>query len=382
MKMPSFLLFTAVLGIAATGATAAAPASITATSFGRMPDGRDVTLYSMVNAHGIRADITDYGAIIVRLFVPDRAGRLDDVVLGYNTLDAYLKASPYFGAVVGRYGNRIADGRFTLDGHAYSLATNNAPAGIPCHLHGGRVGFDKVLWSATPKIADNVPSLRLRYRSPDGEEGYPGNLDVTVTYTLGDDNGLRIDYLATTDKATPVNLTQHAYFNLKGEGRGDILDHVLTINAAHTTTVNAGLIPTGNLAPVAGTPFDFTTPYAIGERIDNPGDEQLQWGKGYDHNWVLDRENPGLALAANVFEPRSGRHLEVWTEEPGLQFYSGNFLNGSHVGKSGRPYPFRGGFCLETQHFPDSPNQPTFPSTILRPGAEYRTTTVYKFGVR
>lgn len=372
----------ALLFLTASITAAAAPASITTTTFGRLPDGREATLYSLVNAQGIRADITDYGAIIVRLFTPDRAGRLDDIVLGYNSLDDYVKATPYFGAIVGRYGNRIANGKFTLDGRTYSLATNNAPAGIPCHLHGGNVGFDKVLWSATPAIAGNVPSLRLRYRSADGEEGYPGNLDITVTYTLGHDNALRIDYLATTDQATPVNLTQHSYFNLKGEGRGDILGHVLTIKAARTTAVNAGLIPTGTLAPVAGTPFDFTTPHAIGERIDQAGDEQLKFGGGYDHNWVLDSQNGTLALAATVFEPLSGRTLEVWTEEPGLQFYSGNFLDSSNVGKSGRPYHYRNGFCLETQHYPDSPNQPTFPSTILRPGQEYRTSTVYKFGAR
>jgi aldose 1-epimerase len=358
------------------------PASITITSFGQLPDGRDVTLYSLVNSNGIRADVIDYGAIIVRLFVPDRAGRLDDVVLGYNALEDYLEASPYFGAVVGRYANRIAGGTFTLDGQTYSLATNNYPGGLPCHLHGGVIGFDKVLWAATPYITGDVPSIVLRYTSPDGEEGYPGNLDVRVTYTLGKDNSLSIDYLATSDKATPVNLTQHSYFNLKGEGQGDILDHILTINAAHMTPVRAGLIPTGIVSPVAGTPFDFRSPYPIGERISSPGDEQLELAKGYDHNWVIDRPNSGLCLAATVFEPLSGRSLEVWTEEPGLQFYSGNFLKGSHIGKSGRPYSFRGGFCLETQHYPDSPNQPDFPCTILRPGETYSSTTVYRFGVR
>lgn len=382
MRSQRWLLFIVFHSIAIACAAAGRPASITATSFGQLPDGRDVTLYALVNVNGTRVDITDYGAIIVRLFVPDRTGRLDDVVLGYNSLESYLKASPYFGAVVGRFANRIADGRFSLDGRSYSLATNNFPGGIPCHLHGGRIGFDKVLWSATPSLAGGVPSLHLTYTSPDGEEGYPGNLEVTVVYTLGDDDALRIDYRATTDKATPVNLTQHSYFNLKGEGRGDILDHVLTIHSSRITPVRPGLIPTGSLAPVAGTPFDFTSPFRIGERIDTLDDEQLNLAKGYDHNWVLDRKDDGLFLAATVFEPLSGRILEVLTEEPGLQFYSGNFLNGSHVGKSGRAYPFRGGFCLETQHFPDAPNQPNFPSSILRPGEGYRTTTIYKFGIR
>lgn len=356
--------------------------SVTMTSFGRLKDGRETTLYSLVNANGVRADVTNYGAIIVRLFTPDRAGRLDDIVLGYNSVEDYVKATPYFGAVVGRYGNRIAHGRFSLDGQTYSLAQNDKPGGIPCHLHGGLAGFDKVLWSAEPVLVGNVPALKLRYLSKDGEEGYPGNLDLTVTYTLGNDNSLRIDYLATTDKATPVNVTQHSYFNLKGEGRGDILDHVLTMKASRTTPVDAGLIPTGKFAPVAGTPFDFTTPHAIGERVNTASDEQLKFGGGYDHNWVLDNQSGDMALAATVFEPMSGRTLEVWTQEPGLQFYCGNFLDGSNIGKSGKPYHFRNGFCLETQHYPDSPNQPNFPNTILRPGAPYRTSTIYKFATR
>lgn len=368
--------------VTATITASAAVSSITMTSFGRIKDGREATLYSLVNANGLRADITNYGAIIVRLFTPDRAGRMDDVVLGYNTVEDYVKASPYFGAVVGRYGNRIAHGKFTLDGHTYTLATNNQPGGIPCHLHGGVVGFDKVLWSATPSLVDNVPGLTLHYVSRDGEEGYPGNLDVTVTYTLGHDNALRIDYRATTDKATPVNLTQHSYFNLKGEGRGDILDHVLVFHASRTTPVDAGLIPTGQLASVAGTPFDFTTPHAIGERVNTAGDEQLKFGGGYDHNWVLDHPSGQMAQAATVFEPTTGRVVEVFTDQPGLQFYCGNFLNGSNVGKSGKPYEYRHGFCLETQHYPDSPNQPNFPSTILRPGEQYRTTTLYKFSAK
>jgi aldose 1-epimerase len=354
--------------------------SVTSTAFGHLPDGRPVMLYSLVNSRGMRVDIADYGALIVRLFAHDRNGRLDDVVLGYDTLDAYLRSSPYFGAVVGRYANRIAEGRFTLDGHTYQLATNNAPGGIPCHLHGGKTGFDKVLWQAEPSMQGNTPTLRLRYLSPDGEEGYPGNLRVTVTYALTEDDTLRIEYEATTDKATPVNLSQHSYFNLKGEGQGDILDHVMTIHAPHITPVKAGLIPTGEMAAVEGTPFDFTSPRSIGERIDAP-DEQIRLGGGYDHSWVLDNPEGRLVHAVTVSEPASGRRMEVWTEEPGVQFYSGNFLSGTHVGKSGRAYPRRAGFCLETQHFPDSPNQPSFPNTILRPGERYRSITLYRFAV-
>ncbi len=355
--------------------------SVTSSSFGRLPDGRETTLFSLVSAGGARADITDYGAIVVRLFVPDRAGRMDDIVLGYNSVADYVKNSPFFGAIVGRFGNRIAHGRFTLDGQTYTLATNNNPNGIPCHLHGGNVGFDKVLWSARTSITNGSPTLELRYRSADGEEGYPGNLDVTVTYTLGDDNSLRVDYHATTDRATPVNLTQHAYFNLKGEGQGDILDHQLEINARRYTPVNAGLIPTGELASVASTPFDFTTPQRIGARV-NADHEQLKLAGGYDHNWVLDAQSGTLALAATASEPTTGRTMEVWTQEPGVQFYCGNFLDGTAIGKSDRAYGHRSGFCLETQHYPDSPNQPAFPNTILRPDQVYQTTTLFKFSSR
>ncbi len=354
--------------------------SVTMKSFGKLDDGRESAVYTLVNANGVRADITNYGGIVVRLLVPDRTGNLDDVVLGYNSVQEYVRASPYFGAIVGRYGNRIAGGRFNLDGQTYSLVTNNQPGGIPCHLHGGRRGFDKVLWQAEPLLTNDTPGLKLRYLSRDGEEGYPGNLDVTVHYWLGNDNSLRIEYSATTDKATPVNLTQHSYFNLKGEGRGDILDHVLTLQATHYTPVNAGLIPTGSLEPVAGTPMDFTTPHTIGERIEAKH-PQLALGIGYDFNWVIDGKPGEMRPAAKVFEPRSGRVMEVWTEEPAIQFYSGNHLNGSHVGKSGAAYVHRGGLCLETQHAPDSPNQPNFPSTILRPGSRYQTSTIYRFSV-
>jgi len=355
--------------------------SVTSTHFGAMPDGREVSLFSLVNANGVKADITNYGAIIVRLCTPDREGRLDDIVLGYNHLDGYLKGSPYFGAVVGRYGNRIGQGRFTLDGTTYTLAENNTPNGIPCHLHGGKIGFDKVLWTPEPHLVNNTPGLTLRYLSKDGEEGYPGNLSVSVTYSLENDNSLKIEYVAATDKATPINLTQHSYFNLRGEGCGDILDHVLTIHGSRTTPVDAGLIPVGTLAPVVGTPFDFLQPHAIGERIGAP-DQQLKFAGGYDHNWVLDKPAGELAHAATVRESVNGRGLDVWTDQPGVQFYSGNFLDGSNVGKSDRKYEFRNALCLETQHFPDSPNQPSFPNTILRPRETYRTTTIYKFSAK
>lgn len=369
-----------VLGIMSSVASSAAPA-VTRAPFGTLPDGRPATLYTLTNARGARADITDYGATIVRLLVPDRTGRPGDVVLGFNRVEDYTKASPYFGAVVGRYGNRIAGGRFTLDGRTFTLATNNTPGGIPCHLHGGVVGFDKVLWTAEPVRRDHATGLKLEYLSRDGEEGYPGNLRVTVHYWLQDDNALRIEYAAVTDRPTPVNLTQHSYFNLRGEGDGDILGHVLTLHASRLTPVDDGLIPAGAPAAVAGTPFDFTTPHAIGARIA-ADDPQLRHGGGYDHNWIIDGEPGRLRRAAEVREPQSGRTLEVWTEEPGVQFYSGNFLDGTLTGKSGRPYGQRSGFCLETQHFPDSPNRPDFPPTILRPGETYRTMTVYKFGVQ
>lgn len=367
--------------IPASAASSPITPAVTVAPFGQMPDGRAVSLYTLVNATGMKADITNYGGIVVRLYAPDRHGKVDDIVLGYETLDGYLKASPYFGALIGRVGNRIAHGRFTLDGRTYTLATNNTPGGLPCHLHGGNVGFDKVLWQAEPLIRDNTAGLRLTYRSPDGEEGYPGNLAVTVTYWLGNDNSLKIEYVATTDKATPVNLTQHSYFNLRGEGSGDILGHVLMLKASHLTPVNAGLIPTGAITPVQDTPFDFTRPRAIGERV-NAADEQIKFGGGYDHNWVLDRATGGLELAASVSEPVSGRTMEVWTTEPGIQFYCGNFLDGKGTGKRGHTYPHRSGFCLETQHYPDSPNQPGFPSTILQPGQTYTTETVYRFGAR
>jgi aldose 1-epimerase len=289
--------------------------------------------------------------------------------------------SPYFGCLIGRCGNRIADGKFSLEGETYQLAKNNAPNGLPCHLHGGERGFDKVLWRAEPFTQEGEGGIRLRYHSPHLEEGYPGNLEVAVTYRLTANNALRIDYAATTDRATPVNLTNHAYFNLAGEGLGDVLGHVLTINAHGYTPVNAGLIPLGHVAPVANTPFDFIMPSKIGQSIDMPN-EQLRFAGGYDHNFVLDRTDDSLVPAASVLEPLSGRLLEVHTTEPGLQFYSGNFLTGSFPGKKGHVYQRRDGFCLETQHFPDSPNQPSFPPVILQPGQPFSSTTVYRFDAR
>jgi aldose 1-epimerase len=365
----------------ASAAFAGSKATITMQSFGKTKNGVDTSLFTLTNANGVKTDITNYGGIVVRLFVPDREGNMGDVVLGYNTVAEYILDTPYFGALIGRIGNRVADGKFSLNGKTYNLVTNNFPADIPCHLHGGTVGYDKVVWDAEPFIENNTPGLRLHYLSKDGEEGYPGNLDITVEYRLTNDNSLKIDYLATTDKATPVNLTNHSYFNLKGEGNGDILSHVLMFNAANYTPVNTGLIPTGKIATVKGTPFDFTSPHAIGERV-NADNEQMKFGGGYDHNWVLDNQDGDLALAATAYEPTSGRFMEVWTEEPGVQFYCGNFLNGSNIGKSGKPYNFRNGFCLETQHYPDSPNQKSFPSIILKPGEEYKTTTIYRFSTR
>jgi len=349
-------------------------ASVARAAFGRTPDGQAVELFTLTSARGTEVRAINYGGIIVSLRVPDRAGRMGDVVLGYDSLDGYLKATPYFGAIVGRYGNRIAKGAFTLDGHTYRLVTNNGPN----HLHGGTRGFDKVVWKADPFEGASGVGVVFTYTSADGEEGYPGNLNARVTYTLTDGDELAFEYFATTDKATPVNLTQHSYFNLAGEGSRDVLDHQLTIDADRYTPVDATLIPTGELASVAGTPFDFRKATAIGARIGQK-DEQLVRGGGYDHNFVLNRKGTGLARVIRVAEPTSGRVMDVSTTEPGVQFYSGNFLDGSITGKSGHVYRHRYGLCLETQHFPDSPNHPSFPSTILRPGEEYRSKTVLAF---
>jgi aldose 1-epimerase len=342
-------------------------------SFGKTPDGTGVEIFTLKNDNGIEVRVTNYGGIITSLKAPDRNGTLADVVLGFETLDGYLGDHPYFGAVIGRYANRIADGRFKIDGIGYKLAVNNGPN----HLHGGRRGFDKHVWDAEV-LGGN--SVRLSRVSPDGEEGYPGNLQVAVAYSLSNYNELIVEYQASTDQPTVVNLTQHSYFNLAGAGNGDVLRHQLTIAADRYTPVNATTIPTGSLATVAGTPFDFRKPVAIGARI-NANHPQLAHGRGYDHNFVLNRKGDTLQFAARVVEPSSGRVLEVATTEPGVQFYTGNFLDGTVIGKGNLPYGARGGFCLETQHFPDSPNQPEFPSTVLRPGDTYSSRTVFKFDV-
>jgi aldose 1-epimerase len=342
-------------------------------------DFDDIKLYTLRNKSGVTVRVTNYGAIITSIVVPDRNGKMGDIALGYDRVEHYVNAvdKPYFGAIVGRYGNRIAKGRFSIDGKSYDLARNNGDN----HLHGGVIGFDKVVWDAKVKKGKNA--VELSYLAKDKEEGYPGNLDVKVTYELTDDNELIVDYHATTDKATPVNLTQHTYFNLKGEGEGTILDHELMLNAKQFTPVDKGLIPTGELADVTGSPFDFTKAKPIGRDIAQDH-QQLKYGGGYDHNWVLDRggQSEGLTLAARVYEPTTGRVVEIQTTEPGIQFYCGNFLDGRLKGKSGKPYVHRGGFCLETQHYPDSPNQSKFPSTILRPGKQYKTTTKFKFSAK
>jgi aldose 1-epimerase len=335
-----------------------------------------VDCFTLVNAHGVELRALTYGGIIVSFSVPDRDGRMADVVLGYDSLEKYLGDPFYFGAIIGRFANRIAGARFTVDGEPYLLAANDGPN----HLHGGRTGFGRVVWGATPFRTGHTAGVVLSYVSPDGEEGYPGNLDTRVRYTLTDWNHLVVDFLASTDRATPVNLTQHICFNLAGDSAADILGHRLWINADRMTPVDENLVPTGEIAPVAGGPFDFRTLTAIGARIAT-ADEQLHRGRGYDHNFVLERGDPGLVHAAQVVEPTSGRTLDVSTTEPGLQFYSGNFIDARAIGKAGRVYGPRGGLCLETQHFPDSPNQPGFPSTILRPDAQYRSRTVFAFGV-
>jgi len=340
-----------------------------------------IQLFTLKNKAGTEIKITNYGAILTSIRVADRNGKFADVALGYNGVEGYINAvdKPYFGAIVGRYGNRLAKGSFTLDGETYSLAKNNDPN----HLHGGVVGFDKVVWDAKPIEGKNFSGLELSYLAKDREEGYPGNLVCKVTYKLTDDNEIVMEYHATTDKATPVNLTNHTYFNLAGEGSGTILDHIVHLNADHYTPVDQTLIPTGEIAPVKDTPFDFTIEKSIGKDI-NQENEQLQFGRGYDHNFVLNKKGQAnkMTLAATVYEPKSGRFLEVLTEEPGVQFYTGNFLDGRLTGKAGKPYLNRGGFCLETQHFPDSPNQPTFPSTILRPSENYSTKTIFRFSVK
>ena len=355
---------------------AAMKRGVTHAAFGRTTNGTPVEIYTLTNANGIELRAMTYGGIITSVKVPDRSGTLGDIVLGFDTIDGYLKESPYFGALIGRYGNRIAKGQFTLGGKTFKLATNNGPN----HLHGGVKGFDKVVWNALPGESAEGVSITFTRTSPDGEEGYPGALRASVRYLLTDKNELAIDYRATTDKATPVNLTQHSYFNLAADS-GDILGHQLLISASRYTPVDDTLIPSGDMAPVKGTPFDFQASTPIGARI-NADNVQLKNGKGYDHNWVLNRAGAGLQPAARVVEPKSGRTLDIATTEPAIQFYSGNFLDGTITGKAGRVYKHRAGFCLETQHYPDSPNHPNFPSTILQPGQTYASKTVFTFGVQ
>ena len=372
-----FAVLVALMAPLSGGKTTAVAKSMEKIPFGKTPDGGSADLYVLKNQGGVEVSITNFGGIVVAIKAPDRQGKPGDVVLGYDSLDGYANRSGYFGAVIGRYGNRIAHAKFSLDGVTYTLAQNNGENS----LHGGTQGFNKVLWEARDISTKDEPALELKYTSKDGEEGYPGNLSVTVTYTLTNHNELKIDYTATTDKKTVVNLTNHSYFNLAGPG-GDILKHVLMLNADEFTPVDAGLIPTGELREVQGTPFDFRQPTAIGARIAQD-DEQLKLGKGYDHNFVLRSRKPGsLVLAARVVEPTTGRALEVWTTEPGVQFYSGNFLDGTIRGKGGQVYQRRSGFCLETQHFPDSPNHANFPTTVLKPGKRYHTTTIYKFSAK
>ena len=357
--------------------SAAQVASISQTTFGTLPDGTTVSLFLLKNSVGTEMKVTNLGGVIVSLKTADKNGQFEDIVLGYDSIDGYIKAPSFFGALVGRYGNRIAKGKFTLDGKTYTLAVNN---GVN-HLHGGLKGFDKVVWNATPSTSPDGAVLKLNYLSKDMEEGYPGNLDVVVTYTLTNDNALKIEYEATTDKATVVNLTNHTYFNLSGNTKRDILDHVLSVSASHFIPVDETLIPTGEIRSVEGTPFDFRTPTVVGSRI-NDNDAQLKAGKGYDHCWVFDKDDDSLALGATLYEPVSGRYMEMYTTEPGTQVYTGNFLDGTVTGKFNTVYKQRYAICLETQHFPDSPNQPNFPSVVLKPGDVYQTQTIYKFSVK
>ena len=350
--------------------------SISNESFGTMPDGTVVDAYTLTNENGVTMKVITYGGIITSLTVPDRAGNREDIVLGYDNLDGYLAATPYFGAIIGRYGNRIARGKFSLDSTEYTLVINN----IGNHLHGGTVGFDKVIWAAEPFESETGAGLRLTYTSADGEEGYPGTLSVTVTYWLDNDNTLSFDYVATTDKKTIVNLTQHSYFNLTGT-KEDILGHELVLNAAAFLPVDSTLIPLGEIRDVAGTAFDFTVAKPIGRDIA-ADDQQITFGLGYDHCWALNQGEEAMKFAASVYEPKSGRFMEVFTTEPGIQFYSGNFLDGTITGKNNQVISHRYGLCLETQHFPDSPNQPQFPSVVLNPGEEYHTTTKIRFSTK
>lgn len=375
MKLTAVMAAFLALGVMAMGTSEAKPtgkASTVKSAFGKTPDGTAVDLYTLTNKNGMVAKITTYGAILTELLVPDRTGRMGDVVLGFDNLDAYLKGDPYFGAIVGRVANRVAKGKFTLNGKEYTLAVNNGPNS----LHGGLKGFDKVVWKATPVRSGDGQAVKFTYHSPDGEEGYPGNVDVTVTYTLTNKNSLRIDYTATTDKDTPINLTNHSYFNLSGTG--DVLGYDMMITADRYTPVDDTLIPTGKIEPVKNTPLDFTFSHPIGEHMKELGGDP----NGYDHNFVLNSGGKAFALAARAYDPQSGRVLEMYTTEPGVQFYTSNFLDGTLTGKGGFVYSIHDAFCLEAQHFPDSVNHPDFPSTILKPGHTYKQRTEYVFSTK
>ncbi|MCE6990334.1 aldose epimerase family protein [Dyadobacter sp. CY323] len=380
MKKLPFLL-TALIGFGLFGCSQKSndekmTSTISKESFGELPDGQKADLYTLTNGNGMTVNITNYGGIITKLTAPDKNGEFADVVLGFDSLPPYLGGHPFFGALVGRYGNRIAKGKFTLEGKDYTLAINNGPNA----LHGGKKGFDKVIWKATEINKDSVVGLELEYTSKDMEEGYPGNLSVKITYTLDNDNALTINYTASTDKTTVINLTNHSYFNLTGLKR-DILDHEVSIVSDSIVPVDTTLIPTGKLRAVEGTPFDFRKPTKVSAGINKTEDEQIKNGGGYDHCWVIKRTEPGLMLFATVKDPESGRFMEVFTTEPAVQFYTGNFLDGSLKGK-GATFSKRFGLCMETEHYPDSPNQPQFPTTQLKPGETYSTTTKYRFSAK
>ncbi|MCB1099408.1 MAG: galactose mutarotase [Verrucomicrobiae bacterium] len=376
LPFQNLIILPLTLALHCMSANAQDAASISKKPFGKTKDGQAVELYTLKNANGLSADIMTYGGTVVSLNVPDKAGKMADVVLGFDTLAEYEEKSPYFGCITGRYTNRIAKGKFTLEGEEYTLAVNNDVN----HLHGGLKGFDKHVWKASAEETSHGPAVTFKHTSPDGDEGYPGTLSMEVTYALTNDNALRIDYKATTDKATVINLTNHSYFNLGGEGNGTILDHEVTLFADMFTPTDATAIPIGELASVEGTPFDFRKSTPIGQRID-AADTQIKYGQGYDHNFVVNGKPGTLRPTAIVHDPKSGRVMEISTTEPGVQLYTGNFLDGL-AGKGGKTYVRRGALCLETQHFPDSPNQVTFPSVVLRPGATYTHTTVHKFSAR
>ena len=354
----------------------ASQGSIEKKPFGKTRDGQPVEIYTLVNKNGLSAEISNYGGIVRTLSVPDKSGQFLDIVAGYNTLEEYLNWSPHYGCIVGRFSNRIAGGKFSIDGKEYVLAQNNSGN----NLHGGPKGFDKVVWKARDYISDSGPALELTYLSPDGDQGFPGNLSVKTVYTLTNDNELKVEYTATTDKKTVVNLTHHSYFNLSGPSNGDILDHIVTLNADKFTPVDKTGIPTGEFRSVSGTPFDFRKPHSLGKRI-NVNNDQLKKGAGYDHNWIVNGKKGELTLGATVYDPKSGRVMEVYSDKPGMQLYTGNFLE-KDIGKDGKPYKRRYALCLEPQDFPDAPNKKNFPSTLLSPGETYSHTLIYKFSVR